>query len=62
MSGSQNGDPEKAAKVMREIADMAEPPLYLLLGSDAYTRGLNKQDLLSTSYKQWETLTKSTDF
>ncbi|MCS3532882.1 SDR family oxidoreductase [Chryseobacterium sp. JUb7] len=62
MSGSQNGDPEKAAIVMREIADMTEPPLYLLLGSDAYMRALGKQDLLSSSYKQWETLTKSTDF
>lgn len=62
MSGTQNGDPEKAAKVMREIADMEEPPLYLLLGSDAYTRASSKLELLNTSYKQWETLTKSTDF
>lgn len=62
MSGSQAGDPEKAAKVMIEIAEMPEPPLYLLLGSDAFTRAFNKLDLLASSYKQWESLTKSTDY
>lgn len=62
MSGSQAGDPEKAAKLMIEIAEMPEPPLYLLLGSDAFTRALSKLDLLASSYKQWESLTKSTDY
>jgi len=62
MSGSQAGDPEKAAKVMIELADMPKPPLYLLLGSDAYTRAFSKLELLASSYKQWETLTKSTDY
>ena len=62
MSGSQPGDPEKAAKVMIELAEMPEPPLYLLFGSDAYTRAFSKLELLSTSYKQSEILTKSTDY
>lgn len=62
MSGSQVGDPEKAAEIMVKLAEMPEPPLYLLLGSDAYMRAFNKLELLTTSYKQWETLTKSTDF
>ncbi|MFI2744539.1 SDR family NAD(P)-dependent oxidoreductase [Zhouia sp. PK063] len=62
MSGSQGGDPEKAAKVMIELAEMAEPPIYLLLGSDAYARAFSKMELLSTTYKEWETLTKSTDY
>jgi NAD(P)-dependent dehydrogenase (short-subunit alcohol dehydrogenase family) len=62
MSGSQAGDPEKAANVMMEIAEMSKPPLYLLLGSDAYARAFNKLELLSTSYKEWETLTASTDY
>lgn len=61
-SGSQAGDPEKAAKVMMEITDMEEPPLYLLLGSDAYARAFAKLDLLSSAYQQWEALTRSTDF
>jgi hypothetical protein len=62
MSGNQAGDPEKAAKVMMDLADMEEPPVYLLLGSDAYSRANAKLDLLAGQYKQWETLTKSTDY
>lgn len=61
-SGQQLGDPEKAAKVMVEITEMPKPPLYLLLGSDAFTRAFNKLDLLASSYRQWETITRSTDF
>ncbi|MGS2741815.1 SDR family NAD(P)-dependent oxidoreductase [Sinomicrobium sp. M5D2P17] len=62
MSGSQAGDPEKAAAVMIGITGMPEPPVYLLLGSDAYARALGKLELLEMSYKQWETLTRSTDY
>ena len=62
MNGNQAGDPEKAAKVMIELTEMSEPPVYLLLGSDAYARAFSKLDLLASSYKQWETLTKSTDY
>lgn len=47
---------------MFEIADMAESPLYPLLGNDAYSYAFSKLELSSTRYKQWETLTKSTDF
>lgn len=61
-SGSQAGNPEKAAEIMIKLAEMTEPPLYLLLGSDAYMRAFNKLELLATSYKQWEILTKSTDY
>ncbi len=62
MSGNQAGDPEKAVSVMMELAEMEEPPLYLLLGSDAFSRAFAKLDLLAESYKQWEALTKSTDY
>jgi len=41
---------------------MAESPSYLLLGSDAYARAFSKIELLKTSYKEWQTLTTSTDF
>ena len=30
MSGTQAGDPAKEARVMIEVAEVAEPPLYLL--------------------------------
>jgi len=62
MNGNQAGNPEKAAKVMIELTEMPEPPVYLLLGSDAYARAFSKLDLLASSYKQWEALTKSTDY
>ncbi|WP_310589782.1 SDR family NAD(P)-dependent oxidoreductase [Dyadobacter luticola] len=61
-SGTQMGDPAKAAKGMIKVTEMAQPPLYLLLGSDAYARAFAKLDLLSSSYKEWEALTKSTDY
>jgi NAD(P)-dependent dehydrogenase (short-subunit alcohol dehydrogenase family) len=62
MDGAQAGDPEKAAAVMIAITDMPEPPLHLLLGSDAYNRALAKLELLDKDYQQWENLTKSTDY
>src|SRR5438270_1887602 len=34
-NGTQPGDPTKAASVILEVASLAEPPLRLLLGSDA---------------------------
>ncbi|RYY56943.1 MAG: SDR family NAD(P)-dependent oxidoreductase [Chitinophagaceae bacterium] len=62
MSGTQAGDPEKAARLMIELGEMPEPPLYLLLGSDAFARAIKKSDLLSSGYKQWEALSRSTDY
>lgn len=34
-SGQQAGDPAKAAKVILELTELDDPPLRLLLGSDA---------------------------
>ncbi|GAB3937890.1 SDR family NAD(P)-dependent oxidoreductase [Mucilaginibacter myungsuensis] len=62
MSGQQAGDPEKAVEAMIGITEMTEPPLYLLLGSDAYARAFSKLELLANTYHQWEDLTKSTDY
>ncbi|GAB4044882.1 SDR family NAD(P)-dependent oxidoreductase [Spirosoma litoris] len=62
MDGVQAGDPTKAAAAMIQIANQANPPLYLLLGSDAYQRALTKIDLLGKAFASQEELTKSTDF
>lgn len=62
MDGAQAGDPERAAAVLIEVANQANPPLYLLLGSDAYQRAMNKLDLLSNAFIRQEALTTSTDF
>ena len=62
MNGEQAGDPEKAAESIIKIADEANPPLYLLLGGDAYNRALAKLDALHDEIREWQDLTCSTDF
>ena len=62
MDGSQAGDPEKAAAAMIKIVSETDPPLYLLLGNDAYERAFSKLDRLEKEYSKWEALTKSTGF
>jgi len=36
-NGTQAGDPAKGARAMWEIAQMQDPPLRTVIGSDAYT-------------------------
>lgn len=61
-NGKQPGDPAKAAQVVIEVAKMDEPPLRLLLGSDAVGI-VGKADLRKAeSDKKWRDLSTSTDF
>ncbi|MGO4293098.1 oxidoreductase [Chitinophaga sp. RAB17] len=55
------GDPDKAAKVMVELADHPAPPVHLLLGSEA--AGILKQaDAVRTAeFEEWLPVTVSTD-
>jgi len=62
MNGLQAGDPEKAATAMINVVYEENPPLYLLLGGDAYNRALTKLDGLYKEIHQWENVTCSTDF
>ncbi|MBE9583015.1 SDR family NAD(P)-dependent oxidoreductase [Mucilaginibacter sp. JRF] len=62
LSGEQAGDPDKAATAMMELVNLENPPLYLLLGSDAYARANDKLERLNTEFKQHEALSKSTDY
>lgn len=62
MDGKQGGNPEKAADALIKIVNEQKPPVYLLLGSDAYTRGMAKLELLKNAFEENEALTKSTDF
>ncbi|MCF0055975.1 oxidoreductase [Dyadobacter sp. CY356] len=62
MDGNQAGDPEKAAAAMIQIVAEENPPLYLLLGKDAYERAFKKMEVLTSEYEKWENLTKSTGF
>lgn len=61
-NGMQPGDPVKAARVILQIAATDDPPLRLLLGSDA-VEGVEKADRAkSESDQKWRSLSLSTDF
>jgi NAD(P)-dependent dehydrogenase (short-subunit alcohol dehydrogenase family) len=61
-NGSQPGDPAKAAAVILQVAGMDEPPLRLLLGSDA-VRTVEQADLARVEAdRRWRRLSLSTDF
>jgi NAD(P)-dependent dehydrogenase (short-subunit alcohol dehydrogenase family) len=61
-SGKQNGDPDKAAIVIMDLVTLDEPPVHLLLGSDALA--LVKPTLRTTldEIDIWEKVSRSTDF
>ena len=61
-SGSQPGDPAKAAKVLLYIAGLEEPPLRLLLGSDAVKAAEQANLVRIETDKRWQELSISTDF
>jgi len=58
-NGKQSGDPEKAARAIIDVANMENPPLYLLLGEDAYNRAMTKLDRLKEDYLLNEQLSKA---
>ena len=60
--GKQPGDPERAAAVVVHIAGLDEPPLRLLLGSDA-VNGVEQNDTAKLEAdRRWRDLSLSTDF
>lgn len=61
-SGRQNGDPAKAAQAIIAIVNEENPPLRLLLGSDALAiaRAVDQERLAET--ERWAALSASTDF
>lgn len=62
MAGKQIGDPVRAAAAMIAAVDAAEPPLHLLLGSDALRRAKAKLDAVMAEMNRWESVTLGTDF
>ncbi|RFZ84290.1 SDR family NAD(P)-dependent oxidoreductase [Mucilaginibacter terrenus] len=62
MNGQQAGDPEKAAAAIIEVGQMENPPLYLLLGEDAYTRAMTKLEKLQKEFQLNEEIAKSMAF
>ena len=55
------GDPAKVARVVLEVAAMDDPPLRLLLGSDAYAYATAAARRQAESDERWHELTVSTD-
>jgi NAD(P)-dependent dehydrogenase (short-subunit alcohol dehydrogenase family) len=62
IAGRQLGDPARAAAAILKLVDAPEPPLHLLLGSDALRRVREKLDTVIDEIDRWEDVTRSTDF
>jgi NAD(P)-dependent dehydrogenase (short-subunit alcohol dehydrogenase family) len=60
--GTQPGNPVKAAAVIMHIVGLDEPPLRLLLGSDAVHRAEQTELARIDSDRKWRELSVSTDF
>jgi NAD(P)-dependent dehydrogenase (short-subunit alcohol dehydrogenase family) len=61
-NGKQPGDPARAAAVLLQIASMSEPPLRLLLGSDAFTAAEQNALQKLESDRKSKDLSFSTDY
>jgi NAD(P)-dependent dehydrogenase (short-subunit alcohol dehydrogenase family) len=61
-SGKQIGDPLKAAQAILQVADTDNPPVHLLLGSDALSFVRAKLESLKQEIDAWENVTVGTDF
>jgi NAD(P)-dependent dehydrogenase (short-subunit alcohol dehydrogenase family) len=55
------GDPAKVAQVVLAVADMDDPPLRLILGSEAYAYATAAAAARAESDAKWHDLTVSTD-
>lgn len=62
MDGQQAGDPEKGAAIMIQTAFEENPPLHLLLGSDAYRRATAKFESQMKEFENLKDTTTSTDY
>ena len=62
MDGSQAGDPKLGAQAIIQAVESPEPPLHLLLGSDALGRARSRIKELTATFDQWEQVSLSTDF
>jgi len=61
-NGKQPGDPAKAAAAVVRITGVDNPPLRLILGSDAF-QAIEQNDLAKlNSDREWKELSISTDF
>lgn len=57
----QLGDPDKAAVVIQELAEMEQPPLHVFLGEDAYRMAQAKMEAIQKDLEQLQELATSTN-
>jgi len=60
--GTQQGDPDRGAAAMYKVATMDEPPLRIVLGSDAFSSIIDKIEKYDDNYRKYEGLSRSTDY
>jgi NAD(P)-dependent dehydrogenase (short-subunit alcohol dehydrogenase family) len=60
--GVQPGDPAKAAAVLLDLVEHPEPPLRLVLGSDAFDAITQALQTELSDMADWEKVSRSTDF
>lgn len=61
-SGNQLGDPMAAARAILKVIEMEQPPVHLLLGSDALRLVGEDRARMDAEIRQWAPLSRSTDF
>jgi NAD(P)-dependent dehydrogenase (short-subunit alcohol dehydrogenase family) len=61
-NGNQPGDPARAAQVILKVVRMDDPPIRLLLGSDALKIVQTADARKAAADRKWSTLSASTDF
>ena len=61
-SGKQPGDPARAAQVILKVVGMDDPPVRLLLGSDAVKIVETADARKAAADRKWSALSASTDF
>lgn len=61
-SGSQAGDPMRAATIIRELVDGGELPFRLQLGADSVARVEAKLDFVRAELDLWRDVAESTSF
>jgi NAD(P)-dependent dehydrogenase (short-subunit alcohol dehydrogenase family) len=62
MDGKQAGDPARAAAAIIRAVDSPEPPLHLVLGSDAYRRTRRMLDAFSADVEAWKAVSIGADY
>jgi NAD(P)-dependent dehydrogenase (short-subunit alcohol dehydrogenase family) len=60
-SGRQLGDPDKAAAAILQVIDAPQPPVHLLLGSDALRLVARGRAAVDEDFRAWDELSRSTD-